>query len=65
MNNLNIDVKGNVLAVTVPDLTVDLGLSTSGKTHIVASSGGGVKIAGKDGYFVNVTVYRKAAKAAQ
>jgi len=64
MENLNVEVKGNVLTITVPDLTKDLGLSSTKKTSLVAKSGGGMKIAGKDGYFVNVTVYKTAPKVA-
>ena len=60
MDNVNAEVKGNQLVVTV-DLSKDYGASASGKTSIVASSRGGVALAGKEGFCLNISVYKPAA----
>ena len=64
MDNVTVEMKGNSLILT-SDLTKNFGASSSGKTEIVASTRGGVALAGKDGYFVNISIYRKAAPAAK
>jgi hypothetical protein len=60
MDNVNAEVKGTQLVVTV-DLTKDFGASSSGKTNIVASSRGGVALAGNQGFCLNISVYKPAA----
>lgn len=46
MSNVHMTVKGNTLTITI-DLSKDLGVSKSGKTHTVASTGGFVAIPGR------------------
>ena len=47
MKNINMDVSDNVLTVTI-DLSQDQGPSKSGKTVMIASTGGNVDITGHD-----------------
>lgn len=55
MTNMQVDVKGNTLTITV-QLDQQHGPSASGKTIIVASSCGAVKL--PTGESVNLNVYR-------
>lgn len=57
MFNVQTDVKGNILTLTV-DLSQEKGLSSSGKTIIVASSEGNVDVAGHPGTKFGLNVYR-------
>lgn len=57
MNNVAMEVKGNVLVIKV-DLTKDFGPSKSGKTISIASTLGNKKIEGADGVVVGLNVYR-------
>lgn len=61
MDNVKYEVSkdGKTLTVVV-DLTKDLGPSASGKTRLIGSTRGGVKLEGHDGVSLNVSVYRKA-----
>jgi len=58
VDNVKYDVKGDTLTITI-DLKKDLGPSASGKTRLIGSTRGGVKLEGKDGISLNVSVYRK------
>lgn len=58
MKNVEMTVKGNELIIKV-DLTKSFGMSGSGKTEIIASTQGNVKIEGKEGMFVGLNVYKK------
>lgn len=58
MENMEMRINDNVLTITV-DLTKDLGLSKSGKSRKIASSGGNVKIPETDAV-IGLNVYRKA-----
>lgn len=61
MDNVDIKIKGNIMTITV-DLSKKLGLSKSGKTELVAKTGGNVAIEG--GVVVGLNVYRKPDKTA-
>jgi hypothetical protein len=56
---LNISVKGNIATVTF-DITKDLGPSKSGKTRLVATTGGNQVIPGTD-VVMGLNAYRKAS----
>ena len=47
MTNAELEVKGNILTITV-DLSKDHGMSKSGKSNIIATSGGNKSIPGFD-----------------
>ena len=57
MTNVELEVKGSKLVITV-DLTKDFGPSKSGKTTIVATTGGGVPVPGMAHVKVGVNVYK-------
>jgi ABC-type uncharacterized transport system YnjBCD ATPase subunit len=56
MKNLELEVKDSILTITV-DLSKELGPSASGKSTLIASTGGAVTVEG--GARVNLSVYRK------
>ena len=49
MENMDVSVKDNVLTIRV-DLTKEIGLSNSGRSVLVASSGGNLRLIDKTGY---------------
>jgi hypothetical protein len=55
---MRVEESGNTLTIKI-DLNKDLGLSKSGKSRKIASSGGNVKIPGTDAV-IGINVYRKA-----
>ena len=57
MKNVELNVEGNILTITV-DLTKDFGPSSSGKSIIVASSEGNYAIPGREEK-IGLNVYRK------
>jgi hypothetical protein len=59
MENIIVKTDGTKLLLTI-DTTVDLGRSKSGKTNLIASSQGNVKVnvGGKD-VFIGVNAYTK------
>ena len=57
MNNMTMAVKGDVLTVTI-DLSKEVGPSKSGKTIIVAGTGGNASIEGHEGFKIGVNVYK-------
>lgn len=59
-SNLTIEVKGKTVVITIKDHTKDLGLSSSGKSHIVATTSGNVQINDTDGLTIGLNAYRKA-----
>lgn len=59
-NNVEYKVEGNTLTLKV-DLSKSLGPSASGKTILVASTQGAVKLPGRDEQ-LNISVYRKKPK---
>jgi hypothetical protein len=59
MKNVKVEVKKNVLTLTV-DLTQDFGPSKSGKTNLIATTEGNVKIDGPKGdVFIGLNIYKK------
>lgn len=56
LKNVALNVEGNTLTITV-DLSKELGPSASGKSTLIASTGGAVTVEG--GARVNLSVYRK------
>jgi len=57
--NIEIVVKDGKAIITV-DLSKDYGLSSSGKSRIIASSEGNAEIPGAAGVKIGVNVYKKA-----
>jgi len=59
MQNIKHEVKGNMLHIEV-DLSKEIGLSQSGKSMLIATSGGGVAVSlEKVDTRFNISVYRK------
>jgi len=59
MQNIKHEVKGNILHIEV-DLEKEIGLSQSGKSILIATSGGGVAVSlEKADTRFNISVYRK------
>jgi hypothetical protein len=57
MKNVEMSVKENVLVIKI-DLGKDLGPSKSGKTNIVATTGGNVQVPEYDDYRVGINCYK-------
>jgi hypothetical protein len=62
--NVTIEVKGKQVVITITDYTRELGMSGSGKSMIVATTGGnqsvpGTDVKGKD-LMIGLNAYRKA-----
>lgn len=57
MQNVKMDVNGDKLTITV-DLSAPTKPSASGKTQVIASTHGNVKIDGRDEY-LGLNLYRK------
>lgn len=55
--NMDMKVKGNILTITV-DLSKNFGTSSSGKSQIVATSGGNIDIAGANGIKIGLNIYK-------
>ncbi|MFW0861894.1 MAG: hypothetical protein AAGT88_07415 [Dethiobacter sp.] len=58
MKNVEMKIDGNILTIAV-DLTKDFGLSSSGKTVIIASTEGNANVPGHDAIKVGLNVYKK------
>jgi hypothetical protein len=52
------EVKGKVLTITV-DLSQQHGISASGKSEVIASTGGNIEVPGTDGVKIGLNVYKK------
>ena len=57
MENVQFQVQGNHLVITV-DLGQELGVSSSGKSVIIATTGGNVAVPGWEAVKVGLNVYR-------
>jgi hypothetical protein len=57
MQNVRCDVQGNNLVITV-DLSRELGESSSGKSVIIATTGGNVSVPGYEDIKLGLNVYR-------
>lgn len=55
--NVTLSVKGNILTILV-DLSEEHGVSGSGKSITVASTGGASSVPGREDIKVNVNVYK-------
>ncbi len=58
MKNVEMSIEGNILTIKV-DLTKDFGLSSSGKTIIIASSEGNQSVQGMEAVKIGLNVYKK------
>ncbi|OHD24282.1 MAG: hypothetical protein A2Y38_07605 [Spirochaetes bacterium GWB1_59_5] len=58
MKNMEMKLQGTTLTITV-DISKEFGMSTSGKSLIIASSEGNISIPGKEEVKIGLNVYRK------
>jgi len=58
MKNMEMKLEGTKLTITV-DISKEFGMSTSGKSLIIASSEGNISIPGKEEVKIGLNVYRK------
>jgi len=58
MKNVDMSVKGTILTITV-DLSKEFGLSSSGKSLIIASTEGNISVPEKEEVKVGLNIYRK------
>ena len=59
MKNCEMKLNGNILTITV-DVSNEYGVSSSGKSIIIASTEGNVSIPEKEDIKIGLNVYRKA-----
>ena len=59
MTNVTMDVKGTILTITV-DLSKRNGLSSTGKSQVIATTKGNADIPGHPGVKLGLNVYTKA-----
>jgi len=57
MQNVNFQVQGDHLVITI-DLTQELGVSSSGKSLIIATTSGNIAVPGFEDIKVGLNVYR-------
>ena len=57
MQNVEMKVEGNKLTITA-DLSKDFGPSKSGKTIIIATTGGNVSVPGHEAVKVGLNIYK-------
>jgi hypothetical protein len=55
--NIEMSVQGNTLVITV-DLSKTYGLSASGKSEVIASTGGNISVPGREQVKVGLNIYR-------
>ncbi|MBF0543480.1 MAG: hypothetical protein HQM08_03555 [Candidatus Riflebacteria bacterium] len=60
MKNVEMTVEGNILSIKV-DLTKEFGISSSGKSIIIASTEGNLSIPGREEK-IGLNIYRKKDK---
>ncbi len=58
MKNVEFKLTGNILTITV-DLTKEFGLSSSGKSLIIASTEGNISVPEKEEIKIGLNIYRK------
>jgi hypothetical protein len=58
VKNVDMKVNGTILTITV-DLSKEFGLSSSGKSLIIASSEGNVSLPDKEEVKIGLNIYRK------
>ena len=59
--NVEMSLEGNKLTLTI-DLSRQFGISGSGKSHIIASTGGNVSVPGNEAVKIGVNVYRPVGR---
>ena len=59
--NIEMSLEGNKLTLTI-DLSKQFGISGSGKSHIIASTGGNVSVPGNESVKIGVNVYRPVGR---
>ncbi len=62
MKNIELSVTNNILTITV-DLTKEFGLSSSGKSIIIATTEGNQSIPGAEEKKIGLNIYKKPAQA--
>jgi len=58
MKNIEMKVEGDILSIRI-NLAEDFGLSSSGKSRIIASTEGNQPVEGSPGVFVGINCYKK------
>lgn len=58
MKNVDMKLEGNILTIKV-DITKEYGMSSSGKSLIIASTEGNVSIPEEDEIKIGLNIYRK------
>ncbi|MBU4532858.1 MAG: hypothetical protein KJ650_04340 [Firmicutes bacterium] len=58
MKNIELSVDGSILTITV-DLAKEFGVSSSGKSIIIASTEGNQSVPGKEEVKIGLNIYRK------
>lgn len=61
MKNVEMEVKGDILTITV-DLSKDYGESASGKSIIIASTEGNQPVPGDSGFKIGLNIYSSIKK---
>ena len=61
MKNVEMSLSENILTITV-DLTKEFGISSSGKSLIIASTEGNVSIPGAEDKMIGLNIYKKGPK---
>lgn len=59
--NVELRLDGNKLTITV-DLSKQLGISGSGKSQIIASTGGNVSVPGNESVKIGLNIYRPVGR---
>ena len=59
--NVEMSLEGNKLTITI-DLSKQFGISGSGKSQIIASTGGNVSVPGNEAVKIGVNVYRPVGR---
>lgn len=58
MKNIEMKLTGNILTITV-DVSKEFGLSTSGKSKIIASTEGNISIPDREEVKIGLNIYKK------
>lgn len=58
MKNVNLELSGDILTITV-DISKDFGRSSSGKTTVIASTLGNQPVPGREEVKIGLNVYKK------
>ncbi len=62
MKNVEMKVEGNILTIKV-DMSKEFGLSSSGKSVIIASTEGNQSVEGREEVKIGLNVYKKPPQA--